>query len=300
MWQGDLQNWVFTTAPLGTDEAVKAAREALQKRASEPAVTLARRALHAYDLVPSVYEGQHSRAFFLLCEVVATFPYLRRCLATPQVRTLHFEMSPGGFVDAVLKLAPMADWHATSLSGEVYEHIRLAKKVNGHARLLHDSIVQEVGQAMFVTVQGGSAQDVTLALNVLHPDGVLVVVCSKPNAPEIQECLAEFEHVHLCKPRTMLPSTSECVLVAYRRVSQPVAVSPSSLAAWGQAIDILQDHERTAVTESLHLATYLTQIDIKGHADTQKFYLEHLATNSSRIGKAQQLLNFIFKNGIQE
>lgn len=298
MWQGDLQNWVFQDAPACN---INAARELLQKRVGDPAVILARRALHPYDLVPSVYAGHgvaHNRAFFLLWEIIATFPYVRKCLQQPLVRTMHFEMSPGGFVDAVLKIAPTADWHGTSSSGEVYEHIRTAKKINGHARLLHDSVLQEVGQAMFITVQGSNAKhDVSVALNLLHPEGALVVVCADPTAPEIRDCLGEFAHVIICKPQTVLPSSSECVLVAFQRKKLP---ETPGLAAWGQAMNILHNMEKTAITESLQLATFLTQIDVKNNADTQKFYLDHLATNSSRIEKSQRLINFIFKNGIHQ
>lgn len=299
MWQGDLHNWSFQDA---SPCNIRTAREELLKRAAEPAVILARRALHQYDLVPSVYAGQgqvHSRAFFLLLEIVAAFPYLRQCLQQPHVRTVHFDMSPGAFVDAILKIAPTADWHATSVSGEVYEHIRTAKKINGHARLLHDSVAQEVVQAMFVTVQGpNAAQNVPLAISVLHPEGALVIVCNDPTVPEIRDCLAEFTHVHLCKPCTLLPSNSECVLVAYGRQNN-INFTPA-LAAWSQAINILHHLEYTAITECLQLATFLTQIDVKNSADTQKFYLEHLATNSSRLEKAQRLFNFMFKNGIQK
>jgi 23S rRNA U2552 (ribose-2'-O)-methylase RlmE/FtsJ len=267
------------------------AREAFKKSTqyTDSAIMVAQRVLHDYYLVPYMHAGAaHNRLFFTMLEIIHEFPYLQEILQSPHVRTLHLEMGPGGFVDAVMHKMPTVDWHATS-STEVYDHIRTAKKINGHSRLLHDNVAQEVSDSMLITIQGGNLEtDFSTAMDVLHPDGALVIVCDDPYSNLIATIMGMFEYVYMCKPVTIAPSSPEFVLVAFRRQSKtPI------LDAWYSARAELSRSEIAGLRKCMQLATYLTQIDIKSSADTQKFYLDHVAGHPGRMEKAQRVLSSI-------
>jgi len=253
---------------------------------TEAALIVARRMLHDYDLVPHLQTGStRSRAYFLLLELIAEFPILQQCLAAPHVRTLHLDVGPGGFIDAVLKKAPKADWHATS-STEVYEHIRNAKKNNGHARLLHHSIAHEVGEPQLITMQG-SLENLTLALQILHPQGILVAQCDNPYSEVVTVCAAKFQHVVVCKPRLLAPSAPDFIVLAWHPGPAAVPLQPMGV------VDALARMELQGIQQAANLAFYLTQIDVKSYADTQTLYFDHIATNASRMEKVHRVLEQI-------
>lgn len=296
MWQCSLHEPLHGSLPTGDSlAALLSARENMKAltttQYTEAALAVARRTLHEFDLVPHFHSGPaHSRSYFLLLELYHSFPEIAQCLKTSFVKTLHLDMGAGGFIDALLKLAPSADWHGTS-STEVYEHIRIAKKPNGHARLLHNSISQEVGDPMIITIQGSQIlSNLQIALDILHPQGILIIQCENPYMDIIPTCMSMFEHVYLCKPSMVAPSSSDFIIIASIRKSTP---SSPMLSSWLIAREILTQLEINGIARAIRLATYLTQMNIKTTTDTQKFYLDHIATNPSRMEKAQRILSKI-------
>ena len=295
MWQCSLHEPSNGSLPSGNSQA--ALLHTRQKMAeltgtqyTEAALSVARRTLHECDLVPHYHSGPaHSRSYFLLLEVYHGFPEIAQSLKPVGVKTLHLDMGAGGFVDAIIKIAPTADWHGTS-STEVYEHIRTAKKPNGHARLLHNSISQEVGDPMLITIQGSQiTTNLQFALEILHPNGILIIQCDNPYMDIIPTCMGLFDRVYLCKPSMVAPSSPDFVLIASNRRSS----GPMLLNSWLIAREILTKLEIDGIERSVRLATYLTQSDVKTTNDTQKFYLDHIATNPSRMEKAQRVLSKI-------
>jgi hypothetical protein len=263
-------------------------KEDIGTKYTEAALTVARRMLHDYDLIPHLHAGKtHSRSYFLLLELLAEYPALRHIATTANVRTLHLDVGPGGFIDALLKSNLSADWHATS-STEVYEHIRNAKKNNGHSRLLHHSIAQEVGDARLITVQTASPENMALALQILHPQGVLVVQCEEPSSGLVGQCAAHFDHVMVCKPRLLAPSAPDFIIIAAQR-----RATTGATMEYTEAQEQLVCMELQGIQQARCLATYLTQIDIKNNTDTQKLYFDHVFTNAKRIEKVQLVLSAI-------
>jgi hypothetical protein len=287
MWQCRLQEPARErTDPAVLLEARLRMKEQLGTKYTDAALTIARRMLHDYDLVSHLHSGKtHSRSYFLLLELIAEFPVLQQCLAGGSVRTLHMDVGAGGFIDALLKWAPAADWHATSTT-DVYEHIRSAKKNNGHSRLLHHSIAQEVIEPRLVTVQNATVDSVALALQVLHPQGVLLLQCDDPLGNMVGVCCAAFQQVIVCKPRLIAPSAPDFVILAYQR-------QPGTLLEYTAAQEQLIQMELHGIKQAMSLAVYLTQIDIKTSTDTQKLYFDHVVTNTTRIEKVQRVLSAI-------
>jgi hypothetical protein len=287
MWQCRLQEHAHQPAePERLIEARGRMKDSMGSKYTDAALTVARRMLHECDLIPHLHAGKtHSRSYFLLLELIAEFPVLQQCVDLPNLKSLHLKVGAGGFIDALLKCTPLADWHATS-NTEVYEHIRNAKKNNGHSRLLHHSIAQEVGEPRLITVQNAHSEDIELALSILHPQGVLVLQCDNPTDNMVGLCCAAFEHVVVCKPRLIAPSSPDFIIVAHQR-------HVGTFIEYTAAQEELVRMELEGIQKAMCLATYLTQIDIKNNTDTQKLYFDHVVTNASRIEKAQRVLSAI-------
>jgi hypothetical protein len=290
MWQCDLRQSLPSANIEGMRERMDAhiglMNANIGVQYTEESLHIAKRTLHDYDLIPHLHAGAaHGRIYFMFLEIIANFELLQHTLQAKNVRTLHMDVGAGGIIDAVLKYAPHADWHATSRSPDVYQHIRTAKKINGHARFLHDNIAQEVENAMLITC---SSSDLDHAISLLHENGVLLMFCDNVFDDSIGVVLNNFENVHMCKPLIMAPSAPGCIVIAHQK--QRSNCIPN---AWAHAARQLAEQEYIGRCKAMQLAMYLTNIDIKTTTATQKFYLDYVASSPSRMEKAQRVLNSI-------
>jgi 23S rRNA U2552 (ribose-2'-O)-methylase RlmE/FtsJ len=188
-----------------------------------------------------------SRAYFKLCEILQY--YIDELIVTSEpIKSAHFCEAPGGFIKALMKMRPNADWYAQTLY-EGTDSLKVDPIVNIPERwvrngdktgnLYHLENIQDFpkvsGKVNLVTADGGF--DVSfdpnnqeqLSLQLIYSEVVAALHCqeiggmfvckifdsvTKPTCQLIYLMTDYYDHVYLMKPRTSRYSNSEKYIVA--------------------------------------------------------------------------------------